>query len=386
MNKSGLYVHIPFCAKKCYYCDFTSYVGKNEEIEKYLDFLEKEIRMYIKSKTEVSSIFIGGGTPSLLTVGQLKKLFTIIDKYFYLENKGSDSKIEFTMECNPGTLTIEKLELMKKMGVNRLSIGLQSTHDKHLEFMGRIHNYKEFEESYNFARKVGFDNINVDLIFAFQGQTFEEWKDTVDKIVALKPEHISAYSLIIEEGTKFFDLYEKGQLDEIDEDLYVKMYRYIIERLKENSYKQYEISNYAKSDCECKHNILYWDCKEYYGFGLGASSYLQSTRNTNTKNMKEYIDKLEDGCMPIVFSEKLGYKDKYNEKMMLGLRKIDGIELDTIFSLLDDCDREKIESKIEKYISQEYIKLKTIDNNIKKISLTQSGVEISNTILADLML
>ncbi|WAW14196.1 radical SAM family heme chaperone HemW [Peptostreptococcus equinus] len=380
MKDRGLYIHIPFCAKKCHYCDFTSYVGMESEIDSYLEALKREIDLYLVEKKLVSSIFIGGGTPSILSVKQIEKLLKIINKKFIF-----DINTEFTIECNPGTLTIEKLRVMKEMGINRLSIGLQSTHDKHLEFMGRIHNLKEFEESFKNARQVGFDNINVDLIFAFEGQTFDEWKETVNYIINLNPEHISAYSLIIEEGTRFFYLYEQGQLKEIDEELYVKMYRYVIDTFEKNGYEQYEISNYAKKDRRCKHNILYWECEEYYGFGLGASGYIEGIRYTNTKNMTQYMKKIEKNNKPIDYEEKLSNIDIYNERMMLGLRMIEGIDMLQLMSLLDDENKKIIESKIRKYIEQGHIK-KYIINGDEYIHFCQQGIEISNTILVDLMI
>ena len=378
--KRAIYIHIPFCAKKCYYCDFTSYVARMGEIDGYLDVLEKEMDMYLSgngrhSKEEVYSIFIGGGTPSILSEIQLDRLFSMI------ESRVDISKLkEYTIESNPGTLTRNKLRVMKKHGLNRLSIGLQAVQEKHLKFMGRIHNMDDFIESFNLAREEGFDNINVDLIFAFEGQTLEDWKESIDTVASMQPDHISAYSLIIEEGTEFYSMYENNQLHEFDEDGYINMYRYTVDKLESIGYRQYEISNYAKNLKECKHNILYWDCDNYYGFGLGASGFLGKTRYTNTKNMEEYTSQIGRGVKPIVFSENITCVDEFNERIILGLRKNNGIKIKDIEKYLDETGIKEFKGKLEKYSKKGMLVLE--DDNIR---LSQYGREISNSIFVDLM-
>lgn len=377
MESKGLYIHIPFCVQKCKYCDFTSYVADGNEKDKYLDSLEKELKMYKLNQEEISTIFIGGGTPTILNKTQLKRLFKMIE-----DNVDLKKVEEYSIEANPGTLSIEKLKIMKDAGVNRLSIGLQAVQDKHLLFMGRIHNLKQFEESFYNARKVGFDNINIDVIFAFDTQSLEDWKETIDYVAEIKPEHISAYSLIIEEGTDFFEMYEKGELKDIDEEKYLDMYRYTVEKLKKYGFYQYEISNFCNVGYECKHNIKYWNCDEYFGVGVGASGYINNERYTNVKTLNDYSKAINSNVFPIESKEVLDFKEHFNEKIMLGLRMNSGINL----SLIDKINNQELEKciikSIENYQKKGYIE-KCKDNTIK---LTQSGREISNSIIVDLML
>lgn len=377
MESKGLYIHIPFCVQKCKYCDFTSYVADGNEKDKYLDSLEKELKMYKLNQEEISTIFIGGGTPTILNKIQLKRLFKMIE-----DNVDLKKVEEYSIEANPGTLSIEKLKIMKDAGVNRLSIGLQAVQDKHLLFMGRIHNLKQFEESFYNARKVGFDNINIDVIFAFDTQSLEDWKETIDYVAEIKPEHISAYSLIIEEGTDFFEMYKKGELKDIDEEKYLDMYRYTVEKLKKYGFYQYEISNFCNVGYECKHNIKYWNCDEYFGVGVGASGYINNERYTNVKTLNDYSKATDSNVFPIKSKEVLDFKEHFNEKIMLGLRMNSGINL----SLIDKINNQELEKciikSIENYQKKGYIE-KCKDNTIK---LTQSGREISNSIIVDLVL
>ncbi|MBL6465265.1 MAG: oxygen-independent coproporphyrinogen III oxidase [Peptostreptococcus stomatis] len=381
MKTRGLYIHIPFCAKKCGYCDFTSLVGNGTQIDDYLSYLDKEFSLYKAGNLidDIETIFIGGGTPSILSAGQLERLFSIIG-----ENVDLSKLREYTMESNPGSLTRDKLELMKAGGLNRLSIGLQASQDHLLKFLERIHTYEEFLESYRLARLVGFDNINIDLMFAFQGQTLEDWRETLERVVSLEPDHISAYSLIIEEGTKFFNMYEDGSLTDYDEDEYVQMYRYTIDYLADKGYGQYEISNFAKQDKECRHNLIYWDDREYYGLGLGSSGYLGGKRYTNYKNMFNYYKKLDAGERPIAFEETISNREKLNEYLILGLRKIEGISRTKYLDRLKKIDEDKYKENIE--IINSYIGSGHIILEGDHIRLSQTGLEISDTISLDLLL
>lgn len=381
MKTRGLYIHIPFCAKKCGYCDFTSLVGNGTQIDDYLSYLDKEFNLYKASGQidDIETIFIGGGTPSILSAGQLERLFSIIG-----ENVDLSKLREYTMESNPGSLTRDKLELMKAGGLNRLSIGLQASQDHLLKFLERIHTYEEFLESYRLARLVGFDNINIDLMFAFQGQTLEDWRETLERVVSLEPDHISAYSLIIEEGTRFFNMYEDGSLTDYDEDEYVQMYRYTIDYLADKGYGQYEISNFAKQDKECRHNLIYWDDREYYGLGLGSSGYLGGKRYTNYKNMFNYYKKLDAGEKPIAFEETISNREKLNEYLILGLRKIEGISRTKYLDRLKKIDEDKYKENIE--IINSYIESGHIIQEGDHIRLGQTGLEISDTISLDLLL
>lgn len=381
MKTRGLYIHIPFCAKKCGYCDFTSLVGNGTQIDDYLSYLDKEFNLYKASGQidDIETIFIGGGTPSILSADQLERLFSIIG-----ENVDLSKLREYTMESNPGSLTRDKLELMKAGGLNRLSIGLQASQDHLLKFLERIHTYEEFLESYRLARLAGFDNINIDLMFAFQGQTLEDWRETLERLVSLEPDHISAYSLIIEEGTKFFNMYEDGSLTDYDEDEYVQMYRYTIDYLADKGYGQYEISNFAKQDKECRHNLIYWDDREYYGLGLGSSGYLGGKRYTNYKNMFNYYKKLDAGEKPIAFEETISNREKLNEYLILGLRKIEGISRTKYLDRLKNIDEDKYKENIE--IINSYIGSGHIIQEGDHIRLSQTGLEISDTISLDLLL
>ncbi len=244
----GLYIHIPFCVKKCKYCDFNSFKLNVDEKRKYLNSLKREMELYKENLEDksIDSVFVGGGTPSILNEEEIKILFQNIKNNFQIKDSA-----EITMECNPGTLTLNKLKTMKECGVNRLSIGLQAVQNNHLEYIGRVHTYEEFEKNYYQAKEVGFENINIDLMYALPNQSKEDWMESLEKVVNLNPTHISAYSLILEENTELFNMYEKHEFKLLDEDTDIEMYEYTINYLKSNGYNQYEISNYAKKGFEC---------------------------------------------------------------------------------------------------------------------------------------
>lgn len=373
-KKNGVYIHIPFCASKCHYCDFNSWVPKKNEIDEYIDLLSKEMKLY--TIENVDTIFIGGGTPSILNVEQLERLFNVISK-----NVKVDEICEYTVECNPGTLSSEKLKVMKKYGVNRLSMGLQSTHIEDLNLMGRIHTPMDFEKNFYEARKLGFENISVDLIFAFDGQTMKKWKETLEYVVKISPDHISAYSLIIEPNTRFFDMYENGDLKEYDEDGYILLNRYTKDYLERNGYSQYEISNFSKIKKECKHNIKYWEGDKYFAFGVSASGYIGNERYNNFSDLKKYTQCVLKGKKPIENIDVLDRKKLFNEKIFLGLRQNKGIDITKTCELLNEEERDYLKKNIEKFVKKGYIEHK--DSNI---FLTQSGREISNAIFIDLMI
>ena len=366
------YIHIPFCVQKCKYCDFNSYKIEKDKKEKFLNDLKKEMSLYTNKDRKINTIFFGGGTPSILSNTEMKMIMDEINKNFCI-----DKDAEISMECNPGTLNKEKLEFMKSLGINRLSIGLQAVQEDLLGYIGRIHNYEQFEKNYIEARKAGFKNINIDLMYNLPHQTFEDWKETLDKIIELNPEHISAYSLILEEGTQLYDMYMDKDFELSDEDEDIKMYEYAIECLKLNGYKQYEISNYAKEGYECKHNILYWKCKNYIGLGPGASGYINNVRYNNVKDLDDYHDKLSKNEKPIEFCENLTEKDKIEEKIIMGLRMNDGI----IFKDFEEFGinfEEKYKEQLKKHES-----LDLITKTNKGFKFTQKGREISNNIFLD---
>lgn len=335
MRELELYVHIPFCIKKCAYCDFLSGPASAKEQKDYADALTREINGYCGKFDEsvVTSIFFGGGTPSVL---ETELMAEIMDKIY--EVFSVDGRAEVTMEMNPGTVSKEKFSAWKEMGINRLSIGLQSADNKELKVLGRIHTYEQFLDCYAMARNAGFVNINVDLISAVPGQTEESFEKTLLRIVELKPEHISAYSLIIEEGTPFFDLYgaENDQNAETlklpDEEEDRRIYEMTGQVLGQYGYERYEISNYARPGFECGHNLGYWERKDYLGIGTGASSLIDNVRFAHTEDRSEYVrilsedDNLEQATELIITSrEVLDMKAQMEEFMFLGLRKTAGI-------------------------------------------------------------
>ena len=375
LNKDTLelYIHIPFCIKKCDYCDFLSGPASRAGQEAYVYALLREIKEAASmEKRLVSTLFIGGGTPSVLPVDLMELLLgKLAEQFRFLPDA------ECTIEANPGTLTEEKLALYRKYGLNRISIGLQSPVDQELKMLGRIHDYREFLESYKMARYVGFDNINVDLMFAIPGQSYEGWMTNLRTVAALAPEHISAYSLIIEEGTPFFS----RKLDLPDEDTEYKMYEDVAGILGEYGYHQYEISNYARSGFECRHNKGYWERMDYLGLGLGAASLIGKKRFTNTNSMEEYLAYSQNLTRIRKDVEILEEKDEMGEFMFLGLRMTEGVS-EADFQEYFHVSIEKIYGKvIEKYIRQGLL-----EKRKGRIFLTRRGIHVSNAVMADFLL
>ena len=371
----GLYIHIPFCVTKCKYCDFNSFkIDLNEKI-KYLNYLGEEMKLYkeeIKNR-EIDSVFVGGGTPSILNENEINILFEKIKENFNIK-----SNAEITMECNPGTLTLNKLKVMKKSGVNRLSIGLQAVQNHHLKYIGRIHTFEEFEKNYHDAKQMGFDNINIDLMYALPNQSREDWMESLEKVVKLNPTHISAYSLILEENTELFKMYERDEFNLLDENTDIEMYEYTIDYLKSHGYNQYEISNYAKDNFECKHNVLYWKCEEYVGIGASASGYFNGIRYNNICELDNYEKMILEGEKPIEWEEKLSIKDEIEESIFLGLRMNEGIQISDFKEKYNFDFEKEYKNEIEKLSKLELIE---IDNNLMK--LTQKGREISNSVFVE---
>ena len=375
-----LYIHIPFCVKKCAYCDFLSGPASNQQIEEYVQALIEEIRYYkeFAKNYEVSTVFWGGGTPSLLTGEQMKALMEALGQTFFIRQNA-----EITMEANPGTVTVEKLLACQKAGINRISFGLQSVNNEELKMLGRIHTYEEFLESYEAARKAGFPNINVDLISAIPKQTVSSWEQTLQTIISLQPEHISAYSLIVEEGTPFAKLYGEGcELEHLlpTEEDERRMYERTEELLREAGYHRYEISNYAKEGYECQHNLGYWERKEYLGLGLGASSLIEETRFHNTDEMEEY---LRDASNPILLrreQEKLDRQEQMEEFVFLGLRKIRGIQEEKFAEMFGediwDCYGKNLERVIKEGL---------LEREEGVLRLTRKGIDVSNYVFYEIL-
>ncbi|WP_339004448.1 radical SAM family heme chaperone HemW [Fusobacterium animalis] len=313
------YIHIPFCERKCNYCDFTSLKGSDSQIERYVNYLLKEIEIY-SQKYDLSqkqgTIYFGGGTPSLLPIDSLEK---ILSKFFY------DKNTEITIEINPKTVDTNKLKEYRKLGINRLSIGIQTFDDDNLKVLGRIHNSQEAIEVYNLARECGFDNISLDIMFSLPNQTLVMLQNDLEKLVSLNPNHISIYSLIWEEGTKFFRDLKAGKFKETDNDLEANMYEYIIEYLKSKEYIQYEISNFSKKGFESRHNSIYWENKNYLGVGLSAAGYLGNVRYKNFFNLKDYYNNLDKDILPIDEKEILTEEDIEQYRYLVGFRILNKI-------------------------------------------------------------
>lgn len=376
MKQISVYVHIPFCASKCLYCDFVSFGGCDNQFDDYANALVKEIQNSYDFLSEytVSSIFIGGGTPTVLPPFVLQKIISALTEL----NMSKDC--EFTVEANPETLNLEYIKMLKCMGVNRISMGLQSTDNDMLKKLGRIHTYEKFVENYNNILKVGIENINVDLMFSLPNQTLEDVRNTINKVVELEPKHISAYSLIIEPNTPYEKMYESGKLDLPSEDTDREMYELIENVLRENSYNRYEISNYAQEGYECRHNKVYWQRGDYVGFGLNAHSMIDNIRYSNTDILEEYINSDYD----IKFKDrevvKLSVKEQMEEFMFLGLRLVDGIEVRKFLELFgvsvydvynDELNKLKLEKMIE------------VGDTIK---LTKRGIDLANYVMSQFLI
>lgn len=410
MKELELYLHIPFCERKCAYCDFLSAPADLPVRISYIKKLQEEI-VYCGAQYgeyQVSSIFFGGGTPTILEGYQLAAILETVKEHF---NITTDAEI--TVECNPGTLTAGKAEKLVQAGFNRLSMGLQSADDRELHLLGRIHNFAQFLESYDLARKAGFRNINVDLMSALPGQTLKSWQDTLQKVTALRPEHISAYSLIIEEGTPFYERFaederirEEGGHPRLlpEEDVERQMYELTETFLHTKGYERYEISNYAKPGYECRHNCGYWTRKDYLGLGLGASSLVEHQRFQNTSELKTYLEQEyspqcegqheriaetiqlqeETGLTQTehhIHIETLDKKSEMEEFMFLGLRLMAGIS------------RQQFEKKFQVTLNSVYgevlRKLKgeqLIEEVAGYVRLTEHGIDVSNYVLAEFLL
>ncbi len=366
----GIYIHIPFCKKKCYYCDFVSYCNKDNLIENYIKAVKKEIQMQ-NIQSQITTIYIGGGTPSYI---DSKYIEEILEE---LKSKNIASNAEITIEVNPGTVTKEKMQEYKKMGINRISIGLQTTQNNLLKQIGRIHNFEEFLETYNITRKTGFKNINVDLMIGLPNQSIQDIKITLEKIIKLNPEHISVYSLIVEEKTPIEDKISKGELELPDEETERNMYWYVKNTLELNGYKHYEISNFAKIGYESKHNVNCWEQKEYFGFGIAAHSYRDITRYSNITNIEEYIKNIKNQKIERnrIIHEIQKEDDKKKEYMLLGLRKIDGIKISEFKNKFGDNPIYLFRNQLKRLNDEELI---IIDDDT--IKLTNRGIDLANLV------
>lgn len=369
-NEIGIYVHIPFCKKKCDYCDFISYCDKGMLISDYIESVIKEIESQnIQSK--ITTVYIGGGTPSYI---DSKYIIKILEK---IKEKNISEDAEITIEVNPGTVTEEKLKDYINCGINRLSIGLQSTKDEILKEIGRIHEYADFLNTYNMAKKIGFNNMNVDLMIGLPNQKIIDIKESLEKILELNPNHISVYSLILEEGTSLFKKVEDGVLKIPDEELERNMYWYVKNTLELNGYKHYEISNFAKEGYESKHNLNCWNQKEYIGIGCAAHSYKNITRYSNTENIEEYINNIHKKCFEKnrIIHEVQTEEDARKEFMLLGLRKVDGVKINEFKNKFGDNPIYLYRNQLDKLSKENLI---IVDND--NIRLSNRGIDLANLV------
>lgn len=392
----SLYVHIPFCAVKCKYCDFLSFDGESYgTMLRYVDSLCQEIKLYAPVAEEyiVRSVFIGGGTPSLLDEALITNIMAFIRRTFKLEKDA-----EITIEANPGTLRHQKLNGYKTAGINRISIGLQSADDDMLKKLGRLHNYDQFVASYKAARRAGFNNINIDIMSGLPGQTIHTYVDTLSRVLEFAPEHISAYSLSIEEGTPFAS--DSQILEELPPEMIDRrMYEITKKLLSSHGYDRYEFSNYAKPGYECRHNMVYWTGGEYIGFGIGASSYFQGKRFNNIRDIFKYIELMETTSEKFVETDNMEslynqttvklrekitpmYIDsRMEEFMFLGLRMMCGVSREDFYERFNKDIYEVYGTVLNNYIDQGY--MAAIGD---RIILTDKGIDVSNVILADFLL
>lgn len=374
MDKLGIYVHIPFCKSKCKYCDFVSFSCKELNIKEYFDVLIKEIEntKYNKNK-EVTTIYIGGGTPSVPDAKYIVNTLQTIKRVFTIS-----SNAEITIEINPGTITKQKLIDYKNAGVNRISIGLQSTNDRILKLIGRIHNYEQFINTYNLVKEVGYNNINVDLMLGIPTQTEDELIDSVRKVIKLDPNHISIYSLIVEENTEIKKMIDNNELQMISEETERNMYWQTKKMLQKNNFNHYEISNFAKKGYESKHNLDCWNQEEYIGFGLAAHSYIDKKRFSNTENFNEYIQNKDNLDKNIIVSEIQDRENQCKEYMMIGLRKIDGVSISEFERKFRINPLFYFRFEISNLVEKELIEV-----DLDKIKLTKKGLDFANIVFEE---
>lgn len=367
MKEIGLYIHIPFCKKKCLYCDFNSY--KIHDEDEYIKALCEEIRTYLRDEEfKLKTVFIGGGTPTVIKYQNIGRIIDLIVPYIKKD-------AEITMECNPESIDKISIREYYAMGINRLSIGLQAKQNELLETIGRIHSFEDFLYSYSIIRNQGFKNINIDLMFSLPGQTMDMWNETLENICSLKPEHISCYSLILEESTPLYSLIKSGKLTVPDEDVDRNMY-HLAEKVFSNlGYKQYEISNFAKEGYKCVHNLIYWKNGEYLGVGAGSHSKINSKRFWNVKDVKQYIDKIKNKKSCIEGFENINIDEDMWETILLNLRLNEGINISE-FNKKYEKDFMSIYGDVVIELQKEDLLEKKGD----KIVLTERGRDLSNIV------
>jgi len=373
VNRVALYIHIPFCIKKCLYCDFHSFRFDLSLIYRYTQALIRELKLFLSTDYSVKTIYLGGGTPSILPVEALEEIVRTIYGSFK-----SDDNIEFTIEVNPGTVNEEKLRLYKTLGINRISIGIQSLKEEELKILGRIHSGKEALEALDTAINVGFTNINVDLIYGIPNQTLESWRYTLQEVLKRNPTHMSVYGLMYEPGTPLYKALIRNKIKPMSEDLEIEIFKATQEILSTYGLGWYEISNYAKDGYECRHNLTYWRGEDYLGFGPSAHSLFGNTRYSNTPNIKAYIELLDRGKSPKVWEERLSPLEKAKELIILGLRLREGVSLCDVYRRTGIDVGRIFSENIERLISYGLLYKKE-----DKIQLTERGRLLGNLVFEE---
>ena len=374
MKEVGLYIHIPFCKQKCNYCDFNSYVCNEDKVQNYIDALIKEIKMYNKQvQFKFKTVFFGGGTPTFIHYKHIEAIMGEIKPRI-----AEDAEI--SMECNPGTVNHESLKAYKKMGINRLSIGLQAWQPELQKALGRIHSTEQFLTNLEQAREAGFENISADLMFALPDQSLEMWLETVERVASLGLKHISCYSLKVEEGTPFYKLYQQNELQLPGEELDRAMYHHGIDLLHKQGLKQYEISNFAVPGYECKHNLIYWENKEYLGVGAGSHSKLDGVRFSNFKSIGAYIEQIEHKAFPIEEKNVIATEEDMWETIILFLRLNKGLDIKYFNHKYKVDFMDKYATAINKITKNRLAEI--VDNHLK---LTVLGMDLSNSVFIEFL-
>lgn len=369
----SLYVHVPFCEQICHYCDFNKFFLKNQPIDEYLDLCAREMsltRERFSATEDIQTIYVGGGTPTSLTTEQLQRLLNSIRSHFPFAQS-----LEWTVEVNPGSADEEKLAMLKEMGVNRLSIGAQTFDPRLLKEINRDHEAGDVERTVNLSHEAGIHNLSLDLMFGLPNQTMEQWKATLKEACTLPIQHVSAYSLKVEEKTVFYQLLRKGKLPLPAQELEAAMYEELCHRLTENNFNQYEISNFAKDGLASQHNLTYWNNNEYYGIGAGAHSYMQGVRRANHGPLPKYMKALSDCELPYLEEHKVTKKEKMEEQMFMGLRKLEGVPVEDFKERFNIDVHEVFSTAIEELKASSLIEEKN-----QHIRLTDKGLLLGNEV------
>lgn len=374
-EKPGLYIHIPFCQKRCHYCDFLTFDNSDHRQESYVEDLAKEIDLYKEENIKVDSIYFGGGTPSYIGETCIGRIFEHI-----LSSFNVDKVSEITIEVNPSSVSKEKISLYKSLGFNRISMGIQSLDDGNLKLMGRTHTSEDVYRDYDLIRSCGFDNVSLDLIFGLPGQSVENFQKDLDDILSLDPSHMSLYSLTIEEGTAFWKMRNKGLIEEVTDDLDRQMYHLAVESLEVKDLKQYEVSNFAKAGKESKHNLKYWRLREYLGLGLGSSSFFNGYRFINEESFEKYSQAINKEFKPHMLVESMDQKSYKEDYILMNLRLVQGIDREEYKYLFGIDFYQDFKSLNDKYIN-----LGLMTKTKERLSFTLKGFDLSNSYFVEIL-